>query len=121
MKKLTKIACSLALAGVLSTTAVSAATSKVYVGGSNVAPTGSTISASRIVHTGENYGSVTFNTYAMKSRAYLVDSTISSRALYGGDELYTTASPGSGKYYVKAKVTGSGAYYASGVSAVYSN
>ncbi|GAB1766017.1 hypothetical protein [Priestia megaterium] len=120
MKKLTKIACSLAVVGVLSTTSAYAATSSVHVGGSNVAPTGAKISASKIGHTGQNYGSVTFATYAKKVNSVLADSTVSSASLGGGDEYAVNLSPGSGKYYVKAKVTGSGAAYASGVTSVYS-
>lgn len=120
MKKITKMVCSLAIVGAISTTTAYAATSSVNVGGSNIAPTGPTISATNIGHTGQNYGNVTFETYAKKVVNYLPDKTITSKTLYGGAEYTSYSSPGSGKYYVKAKVTGSGAYYASGVSSVWS-
>lgn len=119
MKKITKMVCSLAIVGAISTTTAYAATSTVHVGGSNISPTGKTISATNIGHTGENFGKVTFVSYAKKVRDYQLDLTINSATLYAGDDFSRNASPGNGKYYVKAKVTGDGAYNASGETSVW--
>lgn len=56
--------------------------------------------------------------YAKKVRDYQLDLTINSATLYAGDDFSRNASHGNGKYYVKAKVTGDGAYNASGETSV---
>lgn len=123
MRKFSKVALSLTIVGFLGVSAVQAAgTSIAQLSPKNLNPVGSNITASsKISHAAQNYGTINFDAFAMKSVTGF-DKQIAKVRIYDYDEHSASYSPGKGTYYAKAKWSGeSGAAYISGYSKVTGN